>query len=133
MRLSTQEKREQLTREYDKACEHCRREAEKGQRRLEAISAKLRRLEFAELRHTFAGLVGKLGAVRVRYHDPELNGLVGTVVAVRRTRATVDFGTGGKWNMLLGDLAPTDATPPTGDQAETSTAATPINRLENDR
>lgn len=108
MKLTTQERREQLTREQEEIYERCRQANVKAQQRLDAISAELRRLKLAEMRLTLTGLVGKPGAVRVRYNDRQLNGLAGTVLAVKRTRALVNFGlAAGKWDMLLGDLVST--------------------------
>jgi hypothetical protein len=60
-------------------------------------------------------LVG--GQVRLRYRQPagercaHLNDKVGTLVAVRRTRCTVDFGDGercGRWNWPLSEIMPAD-------------------------
>jgi hypothetical protein len=100
-RLTTEETR--LRRKWDRLNE----QAAKDQRRVDTIQAELRRLDFLEL-------VGKPGAVKIRYRFPNgdrcahLNDKPGTVLAVRRTRATVDFGDAGRWNWCLGDLLPLD-------------------------
>jgi hypothetical protein len=50
--------------------------------------------------------------VRTRYRnrcrDKRLDEAMGTVTNVRRTRATVCFGSLGKWNFPIGDLIPVE-------------------------
>lgn len=41
-----------------------------------------------------------------RPDHPELNDTTGTLLEVRRTRCTVDFGTYGKWTMPIEEVAP---------------------------
>ncbi|MCY2990914.1 MAG: hypothetical protein NTY19_24020 [Planctomycetota bacterium] len=80
--------------------------------RLSRIADELQRLDLLEL-------VGKTNAVKVRYRQPfgtkcyHLNDLRGTLLAVRRTRGTVDFGPAGArpgrsgiWQYPLEELAP---------------------------
>lgn len=117
MTRTIHEQRERLTKEETRLrakWDRLQKEADRDQRRVDAIKAELCRLEFVEL-------IGKPGAVRVRYRFrlgdrcAVLNDRTGTVLAVRRTRATVDFGDAGRWNWLLGDLLPTEGNKPQGE------------------
>lgn len=118
MKQTIHEQREQLTNEETRLrrkWDRLNEQAAKDQRRVDAICAELRRLDFLEL-------VGKPGAVKVRFRFQSgdrcavLNDKTGTVLAVRRTLALVDFGAAGasgpsmsgKWDFPLSDLAPTD-------------------------
>ena len=110
MKRTIQEQRDKLTneqRQLQNKWVPLNAEFQKDQRRVTAISNELLRLDFVEL-------VGKPGAVKLRYQErlggryAVLNDKAGTVLAVRRTRVTVDFGDAGRWNWPLFDLLPTD-------------------------
>ena len=62
-------------------------------------------------RLTILALVGIPDGVCVRYRnaclDQRLDDATGTVLHVRRTRATVDFGELGKWQFAIESLLPT--------------------------
>jgi hypothetical protein len=76
--------------------------AEKDRERAEQIRQERHRL-------VLFGVVGVAGAVQVRFRSPacwaesKLNDLKGTVLEVRRSRATVDFA-GERWDYALKDL-----------------------------
>lgn len=113
-----EQRRAQLTAELaslKKRRERQHREREKDEKRWNEIDAELHRLSLLEI-------LGREQGVKVRYRFPagdrcaKLNDARGTLVAVRRTRASVDFGEHGKWNWLLSDLLPVN-----GEQGEVLT------------
>jgi hypothetical protein len=75
------------------------------QKMIWGIRAKLRRLAIVEA-------VGVPGGVRLRcrglYTDSRLDDATGVVVAVKRTRAIVDWGVIGRWRMPIEDLLRVD-------------------------
>ena len=100
-----------------------RREAafRKYQKRCIAICRQLGRLELElqrEQQEKIKPLVGVPNAVQMAHREPDgnrcayLNDVLGTVTAVRRTRATVDFDVdgGNGWDFPLEELLPADAT-----------------------
>lgn len=113
-----QAQRDELTREATglrRKWDRLRQQARVDERRLNAIEAALRRLDFIEL-------VGKPNAVKLRHRErpgsryARLNDLTGTVLSVRRKLAVVDFGDSGKlspsssgrWAIPVGELLPAE-------------------------
>ena len=103
-----QEQRERLDaelRELKERAERRRQESYRDQKRHCAIQDALLRLRCLELLNVAGGVV-------MRCREPagsrwsKLNDAAGTLVAVRRTRATVDFGELGRVNVALDDLLP---------------------------
>lgn len=92
----------------DARCKKLREERDKISERQSKIRDELHHLSILEL-------VGKPNGVKPRYRystderQAVLNDATGTVLEVRRTRALVDFGAAGKWNMYIVDLATIDA------------------------
>lgn len=77
-------------------------QAREAQQRIFAIE---RAIHAEEIR----SIVGQ--QVKRRYRgssNPQLNDAIGTLIEVRRTRCTVDFGTHGKWEFLISDILPLD-------------------------
>jgi hypothetical protein len=74
--------------------------------RAKELEREVSQLERAIRRETFAGSIGH--DVRVRYRqsgrDAKLNDAVGKLIAVKVSRATVDFGALGKWTSPIEDL-----------------------------
>ena len=112
MKGTTTQQRDRLISEREEITErrHRRRSEDEGDcKRLRTIEQELHRLSIIEL-------VGKPGAVKPRYRERKgtrcehLNDLTGTVVEVRRTRALVDFGEGGRWEMPVQWVLPADGT-----------------------
>jgi hypothetical protein len=71
-----------------------------------------RQLYFAERRKTLAPLIGVSGGVKISYRvapddrDAWMNTALGTLLDIRRSRVTVDYGDHKRWNLHLRDVVP---------------------------
>lgn len=108
MTKNIQQERERLDAEMSRLNERFQRrrqEAERDHKRHCAIQDALLRLRCLELLNVAGGVV-----LRCRQPDgsrwAKLNDAAGTLIAVRRTRATVDFGELGKVTVALDNLLP---------------------------
>ena len=108
MKQSTEQQIAKLKAELEKIHERRKQRSQKERADSErgfAIDRELHRLRLN-------ALVGLEAGVMLRFRHPatdrcaNLNDARGTLLDVRRTRATVDFGAHGRWNMKADSLIP---------------------------
>lgn len=78
----------------------------RAEKRLASLKQECRRLEAKLLRAKLAQHVGGEVVTRYRGQYPRRDGVVGTLVAVRRTRAVVKWDDDGEWTIPISDILP---------------------------
>ena len=78
----------------------------RAEKRLASLKQECYRLESQLLRARLAQHVGGEVVTRYRGQYPRRDGVVGTLIAVRRTRAVVKWDDDGEWTIPVSDILP---------------------------